>query len=57
MPTLSPFLLAPDQHRIVAELDAFHADVDRLKRLQTETAVGLDALLPALLEQAFKGRL
>jgi type I restriction enzyme S subunit len=38
------------QRRIVAELDA-------LKRLQAETAAELDALLPALLDKAFKGEL
>lgn len=31
------------------------AEVDALKRLQAETAAGLDALLPALLDRAFKG--
>jgi len=34
--------------RIVTELDA-------LKRLQAETAAELDALLPAILDRAFKG--
>lgn len=32
--------------RIVAELDALQLEVDALKRLQAETAAGLDALLP-----------
>ena len=36
--------------RLVAELDA-------LKRLQAETAAELAALLPALLDRAFKGEL
>jgi type I restriction enzyme, S subunit len=33
------------------------AQVDALKRLQAETAVELDALLPAILDRAFKGEL
>ena len=46
-----------EQRRIVAELDALQAQVDALKRLQAETAVELDALLPAILDRAFKGEL
>jgi type I restriction enzyme S subunit len=46
-----------DQRRIVAELDALQAKVDAVKRLQAETAAELDALLPALLDRAFKGEL
>ncbi len=45
------------QRRIVAELDALQAEVDALKRLQSETAAELDALLPAILDRAFKGEL
>jgi type I restriction enzyme S subunit len=47
----------PEQRRIVAELDALQAEVDALKRLQAETAAALDALLPALLDRAFKRQL
>ena len=47
----------PDQRRIVAELDALQAEVDRLKARQAETAAELDALLPAILDRAFKGEL
>ena len=47
----------PEQRRIVAELDGLQAEVDALKRLQAETAAELDALLPALLDRAFKGEL
>lgn len=47
----------PEQHRIVAELDALQAEVDALKRLQAETSAELDALLPAILDRAFKGEL
>jgi type I restriction enzyme, S subunit len=45
----------PEQRRIVAELDALQAEVDALKRLQAETSAELDALLPAILDRAFKG--
>jgi type I restriction enzyme S subunit len=47
----------PSQRRIVSELDALPAEVDALKRLQAETAAELAALLPALLDRAFKGEL
>ena len=54
-----PFAAPPlaEQRRIVAELDALQAEVDALKRLQAETAAELDALLPAILDRAFKGEL
>lgn len=52
-----PFPPLPEQRRIVAELDALQAKVDALKRLQAETAAELDALLPAILDRAFKGEL
>jgi len=47
----------PEQRRIVAELDALQAEVDALKRLQAETAAELDALLPSILDRAFKGEI
>jgi len=53
---LPPFSL-PEQGRIVAELGALQAEVNALKRLQTETATEIDALLPAILDRAFKGEL
>lgn len=46
-----------DQRRIVSYLDGLQAKVDVLKRLQAETAAELDALLPAILDRAFKGEL
>ena len=46
-----------EQRRIVAELDALQFQVDALKRLQSETAAELDALLPSILDKAFKGEL
>lgn len=47
----------PDQHRVVAYLDGLQAKVDALKALQAKTAAELDALLPAVLDKAFKGEL
>jgi type I restriction enzyme S subunit len=46
-----------EQRRIVADLDALQAEVDALKRLQSETTAELDALLPSILDKAFKGEL
>ncbi|MGZ3646734.1 MAG: restriction endonuclease subunit S [Ktedonobacteraceae bacterium] len=47
----------PEQRRIVAYLDDLQAKVDALKQLQTETQAELDALLPSILDKAFKGEL
>lgn len=47
----------PEQRLAVVELDAVQAEVDALKRLQTETAAALDALLPSVLDKAFTGDL
>jgi type I restriction enzyme S subunit len=46
-----------EQHRIVAHLDSLQATVEALKRLQAETAAELDALLPSILDKAFRGDL
>jgi type I restriction enzyme S subunit len=46
-----------EQRRIVAYLDSLQSKVDALKRLQDETAKELDALLPSILDTAFKGEL
>ena len=46
-----------EQRRIVAELDTLQTEVDAVKRLQAETAAELDALLPSILDKAFKGEL
>lgn len=45
----------PEQRRIVAYLDGLQAKVDELKRLQAETSAELDAMLPSILDRAFKG--
>ncbi len=47
----------PDQRRIVAYLDGLQARVDALKRLQSETSTELNAMLPSVLDRAFKGEL
>ena len=52
-----PFPAMTDQRNTVAEMHAMQAQVDSLKRVQTETATELDALLPAILDRAFKGEL
>jgi type I restriction enzyme S subunit len=52
-----PLPPVPEQRRIVAELDSLQAEVDAVKRLQAETAAELDALLPSILDRAFKGEL
>ncbi len=54
------FILLPpvsQQRRIADELDALQFQVTALKCTQTETAAELDALLPAILDRAFKGEL
>jgi type I restriction enzyme S subunit len=46
-----------EQHRIVAYLDGLQSKVDTLKRKQAEASAELDALLPSILDKAFKGEL
>lgn len=46
-----------EQRRIVADQGALQAEVDALKSLQAESAAEVDALLPAILDRAFKGEL
>jgi len=46
-----------DQRRIVSELDALQAQIDALKHLQAESAAELNALLPSVLDRAFRGEL
>lgn len=46
-----------EQRRIVAYLDGLQAMLDHLKALQERTTLELDALLPAILDKAFKGEL
>ena len=46
-----------EQRRIVKYLDGFQARIDRLKTLQTKATKEFDALLPSILDKAFKGEL
>lgn len=46
-----------EQRRIVAYLDGLQAQIDMLKRKQAETQAELNALLPSILDKAFKGEL
>jgi type I restriction enzyme S subunit len=46
-----------EQRRLVAYLDGLAVKVEALVRLQAETAAKLDALLPSILDKAFKGEL
>ncbi len=52
-----PFPALFDQRRIAARVDALKADIDRLQALQAGTSNELDALLPSILNKAFKGEL
>jgi len=52
-----PLVPLAEQRRIVKELEALQTQVDPLKRLQAETATELDALMPSVLDKAFKGEL
>ena len=52
-----PAMTASEQRSIVAYLDELQAKADSLKKLQAETAAELDALLPSVLDRAFKGTL
>jgi len=57
--TMIPFPVPTleEQRQIVARLDALQAEVGMLRTLQTETAAELKALVPAVLDRAFKGEL
>jgi len=46
-----------EQRRIVAHLDDLQAKVGALKKLQSETAAELGALMPSILSRAFRGEL
>jgi type I restriction enzyme, S subunit len=43
------------QRQIVSEIDALQTEVERMKSLQAESLVEIDALLPAILDRAFSG--
>jgi type I restriction enzyme, S subunit len=52
-----PLYSLSDQHSIVSYLDALQAKVDSLQHHQAETVAELDALLPSILDRAFRGEL
>jgi type I restriction enzyme S subunit len=59
--TLAP-LPIPDvpideQRRMVSYLDNIDKSISRLERLQAQTSAELDAMLPSILDKAFKGEL
>jgi type I restriction enzyme, S subunit len=52
-----PILSLTKQSHIVSYLDNLQSKIDSLKQLQSETSAELDALLPSILDKAFKGEL
>jgi type I restriction enzyme S subunit len=52
-----PDIPLSQQRQIVSELGALQEQYDSLKRHQAESAAKLDALLPAILNRAFRGEL
>ncbi len=54
---LVPIPPLPEQRRIVSYFDSLQAQVDALRHLRAETDAELDALLPSVLDRAFKGEL
>lgn len=50
-----PFPSISEQQRIVAYLDGLQAKVEAVKHHQATTAARLDALLPSILDKAFRG--
>jgi type I restriction enzyme S subunit len=55
--TALPLPPLPEQRRIVAYLDDLQRKTDSLKDLQSETSAELDALMPSILDKAFRGEL
>jgi type I restriction enzyme S subunit len=51
------FILPPldEQRRIVAYLDGLQAKVNELRELQVKSVEELSALMPSILDKAFKG--
>ena len=46
-----------EQRQIVAQLDDLQTKADALKGLQAGTSTELDALMPSILDKAFRGEL
>jgi type I restriction enzyme S subunit len=53
--TQIPFPPPSQQRQIVAHLDSLQEKTDALRVLQAETSAELDALMPAILDKAFRG--
>jgi type I restriction enzyme S subunit len=53
--TLIPLPSMAEQRRLVAYLDGLAGQLARLQRLQTESHLRLEQLLPSILDRAFKG--
>ena len=53
-----PIPLPPllEQRRVVAELAALQSQIDALQKLHIQTAAEIDALLPSILDKAFRGQ-
>jgi type I restriction enzyme S subunit len=47
----------PEQRRIILRLDELQQQTDSLKALQKDTSVELDAIMPSILDKAFRGEL
>ena len=45
----------PEQRRIVTYLDELQTKIDTMKKLREEAIKELDAILPSILDKAFKG--
>lgn len=56
-PLAIPVPPLPEQQQIVAYLDDLQQKTDSLKTLQAETSAELDALMPSILDKAFRGEL
>ena len=50
-------LSLPEQKKLTVRLDALHLKVAQVQTLQSGTAAELEAMLPAILDTAFRGRL
>jgi type I restriction enzyme, S subunit len=52
-----PLPALSEQHRIVEYLNSLGAKIQMIKKMQAQTTTELDALLPSMLDRAFKGEL
>ena len=52
-----PLVSLPEQHRIVTYLNELQTKIDAMKHLREEAMKEIDALLPSILDKAFKGEL